>query len=76
MRELQECVKGVCLKFKECFKEVSSVFQGSLREISRMFKKFLRVFQLRFRGVSSSFHGAQGFLKEVEKVCPGSFNGV
>ena len=29
LRELQECLRVVCLKFKGCFKEVSRVVQGS-----------------------------------------------
>ena len=30
----------------------------------------------KFKGVSISFKGFQGYLKEVKKVCLGSFNGV
>ena len=54
-RVFTESFKGVSRKFQGFFKEVSRVFQGSLREISRVFKKVLKVFQLRLRGVSSSF---------------------
>ena len=54
--------KGVSRKFQECFKEVSGIFLG-------FFKKVARIFQLRWKGVSSSSKG-------VSRVYEISFNGV
>ena len=62
-RQFKECLKfngsfkEFLRLFQGCFKEVSRVFQGILREISRVLKKVFGVFQLRLRGVSSSFKG-------------------
>ena len=42
LRELQGCLRGVCLMFQGCFKEVSRMFQGSVRDVNRKFKGSLR----------------------------------
>ena len=46
------------------------MFQGSLRDISRVLKKVLRLFQLRLRGVSSSFKGVSKKFQESFKTSP------
>ena len=51
----KESFKGVYVKLQGYFKEVSRVFQGSFREIARVYKKVSRIFQLRWKGDSSSF---------------------
>ena len=33
LRELQGCLRGVCLKFQGYFKEVSRMFQGSFKGV-------------------------------------------
>ena len=38
LRELQGCLRGVCLKFQGCFKEVSRMFQGSFKGVNRKFQ--------------------------------------
>ena len=37
LRELQGCLRGVCLKFQGCFKEVSRMIQGSFKGVYRKF---------------------------------------
>ena len=38
LRELQGCLRGVCLKFQGCFKEVSRMFQESFKGVYRKFQ--------------------------------------
>ena len=43
LRELQGCLRGVCLKFQGCFKEVSRMFQGSFEGVYRKFQGCFKV---------------------------------
>ena len=54
------------MKFQGCFNEVSRVFQGSLR--GRVFEEITKGVQVQLTGISSSFMGFQGYLKEVQQV--------
>ena len=61
LRELQECIRGVCLKFQGCLK-VSRMFQGSFKGVSNEkfhgnFKDVSRKFQEHFKKVSGKFQG-------------------
>ena len=38
LRELQGCLRGVCLKFQGCFKEVLRMFQESFKGVYRKFQ--------------------------------------
>ena len=59
-----------------CVSTALAQLPHTLSPLSGCFKKVSRVFQLRLKGFPSSFRGFQGYLKEVQKVCQGSFNGV
>ena len=59
LRELQGCLRGVCLKFQGCFKEVSRMFQGSLG----CFEEASRVFQGSFREISWMFQESSKGVK-------------
>ena len=50
LRELQECLRGVCLKFQGSFKEV-------LRVLTESYKEVFRVFQGNFKSVSKKSQG-------------------
>ena len=71
----QGSFRSVSRKFQERFREVSGKYQGC-------FKKVLWVFQVRLKGVSSSFKGFSrvfertGISVSVSKVFQGSFKGV
>ena len=56
LRELQGCLRGVCLKFYGCFNEVSRMCQGSFKDdaskFQGSFKDVSRMFQGRLRSVS------------------------
>ena len=58
--KFQECF------FQECFKEISGKFQ-------ECFKKVSRVFQLRLKGVSSSFKGLSRVCERSLKTASGKF---
>ena len=66
--KFQGSFKGVSRKFKGCFKKISSVVQGSFNEISRVFQKSFNDNQVRLKGISNSFKGIQGYLKEVQQA--------
>ena len=55
---------------------MSSVFPGSFREISRVFQESFKGVLTKIEGGFRSFKGVQGYLKEVENMCLGGFNGV
>ena len=66
LRELQGCLRSVCLKFQGCL-EVSRMFQGIFKCVNR---KFLKVFRASLEGISRKFQesfmefsGIEGHLK-------------
>ena len=69
LRELQGCLRGVCLKFQGCFKEVSRMFHGSLRVCTDNIKGVSRKFKECFEEVLRVFQGSfRKTLKVVSRV--------